>query len=223
MKQTVVGIFDNATEALNAVQKLVEQGITRESIDLSNNTNANYSADSNEHESGITKFFKNLFSDDDDNASKYAGVAVQSQSIVTVHAQSDEEATKAADILDDNGAVDVDERAAGYSNSTSDTNTTNSFGNTSNAIGAFDTGTAAGPSGTASLPDDFSHLENANGDVVNTNIDLNNEPTEISTIEDRSTSGNSDQQIISTRLRSRIIQRPVEESFRLREERGNEL
>jgi hypothetical protein len=224
MRQTVVGIFDNATEALQAVQKLVAQGILRENIDISNNANTSHSASSNEHESGITKFFKNLFGDGHDDVSKYASVAARSQSIITVHALSDKEAERAADILDDNGAVNVDERADSNNNTSGSTgNTTPTFGDTSNAIGAFDTGTAAGPSGTASLPDDFSHLENTDSDVTASETGLSDESYKTSATDEGFTTGSSREQIASARLRSRIVQRPVEDSFRLREERRTDF
>lgn len=60
-----------------------------------------------ENESGISKFFKNLFGDDDNDAEKYSSAA-RNKVIVTVHAQSADEAERAADVLDDNGAADID-------------------------------------------------------------------------------------------------------------------
>src|SRR3712207_7563290 len=60
----------------------VDYGITRDRIDVSgrNNTNTSYTTTSNsskddDHESGISKFFKNLFGDNDDDVNKYSRVA----------------------------------------------------------------------------------------------------------------------------------------------------
>lgn len=64
--------------------------------------------------SAIGRFFKNLFGDDDDSYGRYSTVAERAQSIVTVHAHSEENAEQAADIMDRCGAVDVDERASQY-------------------------------------------------------------------------------------------------------------
>ena len=70
----------------------------------------------------FTDFFNNLFGgsdkDDHDEAGRFNHVAQRSGAIVTVHAQSREEAERAAGILDACGADDVDERAeqSGYSN-----------------------------------------------------------------------------------------------------------
>ena len=68
----------------------------------------------------ITDFFNNLFGkhdDNDDDTGRFRHVANGAAAIVTVHAQSREEAERVADILDDCGAVDVNERASqsGYS------------------------------------------------------------------------------------------------------------
>lgn len=64
--------------------------------------------------SAIGRFFKNLFGDDDDQYGRYSSVAENSNSIVTVHAHSEENAEQAAEIMDRCGAVDVDERASQY-------------------------------------------------------------------------------------------------------------
>jgi hypothetical protein len=71
----------------------------------------------------ITDFFNNLFGgSDNDDADRYSRVGNSGCSIVTVHAQSEDEAEMAADLLDDAGAVDVDERASrlGYTNTRSE-------------------------------------------------------------------------------------------------------
>jgi uncharacterized protein (TIGR02271 family) len=64
--------------------------------------------------SSIGRFFKNLFSDDDTTADRYTQVASGSNSIVTVHADSEARAEQAADIMDDCGAMNVEDRAASY-------------------------------------------------------------------------------------------------------------
>jgi len=64
--------------------------------------------------SAIGRFFRDLFTDDDDTYGRYATVAERSNSIVTVHAHSDENAETAREILDRCGAIDVDDRASQY-------------------------------------------------------------------------------------------------------------
>src|SRR4051812_16075591 len=152
MAQTVIGMFESSSKAQNAVQELVQTGITRDRIDVSSGaagaSYGNTTTDDDNHESGIGKFFKSLFGNDDDDAEKYTRVASNAQSIVTVHAQSSDEAERVADILDDNGAVDVDEHASrlgytGTGSSGSYGTTGSGYGNTSNLATDTTTGLAS--------------------------------------------------------------------------------
>lgn len=186
MAQTVVGFFDNPTEAQRAVERLQSLGITRDMIDVStNNTGATEVSDSRttdrsdrDSESGITRFFRNLFGDDNDEADRYSHVAHRSSAIVTVHARTEDEAEKAADLLDDCGAVDVDERAAQY-------------GYTSGRSAAETSGRE--------------NISNERG-------------TTIPRIEENLEVGKRTVERGGVRVRSRIVERPVEEHVRLREE-----
>jgi hypothetical protein len=148
MAQTVIGFFDNASEAQRAVEQLQSRGFSRDRIDLSrgsgstghtsttsggitNPKDPNTVAVTDEgrtvdregrNTNRITDFFNSLFGgSDDDDAGRYSHVAQRADAIVTVHAHSNEEAERAADILDDAGAVDVDERAkqSGYTHTRS--------------------------------------------------------------------------------------------------------
>jgi uncharacterized protein (TIGR02271 family) len=263
MAQTVIGMFDNAAEAQTAVQQLTSRGISRDRIDVANtgsgSTGTSGSTDSysDEHESGISKFFKNLFSSDDDDSDKYAHVARHSQSIVTVHAQTSDEAEQAADILDDCGAIDVDEKATSYGYSGRTGNT----GNYSTGTGTSGLGSTAGnmtgnTDYNTTRDTDYDTTRNTNldttrdtdydttrsadldttrdrdyattgstnitgttgSDTYNRNTDSTDETQRIPIIEENLEVGKREVIRGGTRLRSRIIERPVEESVRLREE-----
>lgn len=214
-QQTVVGIFDNVSEANKAVDDLVSKGFSRASIDVSAqtgtytddtyntgttgtmntsdavipdrhvNTSGTYTEevadDTKDAGDSIGNFFSNLFGggdDDDDRHRKYADVGRRG-SIVTVHAQSEEEAEQAADILDDNGAVNVDEKATQY------------------GYGAMGKTTDAKYTGTT-MPDGNQTIK-----VIEENLEVGKREVETGGV----------------RVRSRIVERPVEESIRLREER----
>jgi len=111
MALTVIGIFDDASEAQQAVDQLVSAGISRNNIDLSARTGEYTDAD---NDSGVGGFFSSLFgSNDDADTKRYSQVASRG-SVITVHAGTEAEAERAADVLDDAGAVDVNERAAQY-------------------------------------------------------------------------------------------------------------
>ena len=152
MRQTVIGLFNKSADAQQAVQRLLSNGFTNNNVDISlGTTSANTGStnfdldrddDHDEHESGISRFFKNLFGDDDnDHVNKYSK-ASRGKSIVTVHAMSDDEAERASDILDDAGAVDVDENA-----NESDYATTGYTSTGAAPVGAFNetTGTSITP------------------------------------------------------------------------------
>jgi stress response protein YsnF len=170
MSQTVIGIFDSANEAQNAVQNLVTTGFTRERIDISTQNNSQRTASGNDD--SIGGFFSSLFGGDDE-AKTYSHVARQG-SVVTLHAQTREEAERAAQILDRSGAVDVNEKAAqtGFMNSGGD-----SFDSTTNR----------------SIP------------IIEENLQVGKREVETGGV----------------RLNSRIVERPVEEHLRLREEHVN--
>src|SRR6476660_8617415 len=121
MEKKVLAIFNYSADAQEAVNRLVNDGLTRDNIDVSygkagdtqgnKEYGTNYKQDHNE--SGISRFFKSLFGNDDE-ADVYTQVAEKNSSVVTVHAKSDEEAERAAEILDDAGAIDVDDEAIKY-------------------------------------------------------------------------------------------------------------
>jgi uncharacterized protein (TIGR02271 family) len=208
MALTVIGIFDDASDAQQAVEALVNKGFSRSNIDVSAarpsdttysdstlggsptadrhvNTSGTrteeFADDAKDAGSGIGSFFNSLFGGDDhnDDHRKYSTVASQG-SVVTVHATTEDEAEQAADILDDKGAVDVNERAAtyGYTGST--------------GVGLTDT---------------TQPVTTTDGDQT---IKVIKEDLEV---------GKRTVETGGVRLRSRVVSRPVEESVRLREER----
>jgi|AntDryMetagUQ255_1029468.scaffolds.fasta_scaffold13973_2 hypothetical protein len=113
MAKTVVGLFENETDAQTAVQGLSNIGISREYVDVSKGSKESFNAKSEKGDgNAVTRFFKSLFGDDNDDADRYSNVSSKGYSIVTVHAQSSDQAEEAADILDDCGAIDVDKIAS---------------------------------------------------------------------------------------------------------------
>jgi stress response protein YsnF len=186
--QTVVGIFDTADEAQDAVNELKNNGFNSDNIDVSynndtdynnytdrsndkfsDNYNDRYSTRHEEKGSKVGNFFRNLFGDDDDEANRYSRVASKAGCIVTVHADSAEDAQAAADVLDEYGAMNVDERDAEYG--------------------------------------------------YDDNYDNSNSPDSLKVIKEDVQIGKKEVETGGKRLRSRIIERPVEENLRLRQEK----
>ena len=121
MAQTVIGLFDSASEAQQAVQKLMAAGFVQSNVDVAAQdarnaqhlTGAAGSAGrpagaDDDSQDGISRFFSNLFGGDDNADTRaYTSATRGGRSVVTVHAASADEAERARDLLDDNGAIDV--------------------------------------------------------------------------------------------------------------------
>lgn len=179
MSQTVIGIFKNVNQAQNAADQLLDNGFDDSDVDVSSGDS--YADESNDHESGIAKFFSNLFGDDDDERERYTTYA-KNGTVVTVHAQSTEDAQRAAMLLDQYGASDMnaDDRTKGY---TGDKNY------------------------AADTKADYT----ADNDGDDKKISVIEEDLQVGKREVNTGGG--------VRLKSRIIEKPVEKSLRLRSER----
>lgn len=251
MRQTVIGLFNKSADAQQAVQRLLSNGFTNDNVDISLSTSGAAHAgttgsttgstnfdldddDRNEHESGISRFFKNLFGDDDNDATRYS-TASRGKSLVTVHAMSEEEAKRASDILDDAGAVDVDDDASDY-NTNSNYNTTGAapvgaFNETTGAattpgLGAdLTTGTTSGMTTGSTLGIGSTGITNTTDSDITSDRDLTSTSDRdltdktIPIIEENLEVGKRTVQTGGVRVRSRIVERPVEEELRLRQER----
>jgi stress response protein YsnF len=202
MRQTIVGLFDTTEEARKAENKLMERGFDRSRIDVSRRSqkvDLDNTKNNKDDDDSISSFFRSLFGSDNDDASKYSRVANDSDSIVTVHADTRQEAERAADILDDAGAIDIDDRLRQYNMGGTATRTEQK------------TGTATDTRG----------IHNKGG--VNTNShhetnDRTQKETSMKAMEEDVQIGKRTVQTGGTRLRSRIVERPVEENLRLRKE-----
>ena len=150
----------------------------------------------------VSRFFRNLFgSDDDEQARRYSHVANKTGCLVTVYAQSSDEAERAADILDEYGAINVDESAREYGYS---------------ADSSMGVGTTY-----ADTPGDYSsNMTDRDDDYATRTSDRDtDESQKLNVIREDVQVGKREIQTGGVRLRSRIVERPVEEDLRLREER----
>jgi len=212
MSSTVVGIFEYTSEAQEAQKYLIANGFSSDNVDIKvsstgtiSDTTEPYTGDSStldttetyktdnstfnttepyrkeDSSDGIGGFFRHLFGDDDDEVTRYSE-AGRKGTIVTVHARTADEAEAAARILDNFGAVDVNENSSKTINSSY-----------SSADSSY-------------VPD--------TSDVVNPALDS----TSIPIIEEELQVGKREVQTGGVRLKSRIVERPVEESIRLRQE-----
>lgn len=190
MTHTVIGLFDSKTEAQAAMRDLIAAGFAEEHIDFSNRryadqtTGTTTTATETETTGGISGFFNSLFGDTDE-ARNYTTAASDAEAILTIQTDSDERSRQIAEILDRNGAIDVDERSAQYQATRSQSGTTQ---NTTTQTATTENRTAA------------------TGDMT------------IPIIEEELQVGKRQVESGGVRVRSRVIEKPVEETLRLREE-----
>jgi uncharacterized protein (TIGR02271 family) len=182
MSNTVIGIFENESDAQQAQNYLLANGFADGNVDIktaSYKSAAGETSDNDRDEDfgdRISNFFKDLFDGDEEETRRYSEAGKRG-TIVTVHATSASEAENAAAILDQYGAVDVNESAAGFI-----------------------------PTETYSQP-------SANPYTVSDDT-----TSSIPVIQEELQVGKREIQTGGVRLRSRIVERPVQESIRLRQE-----
>jgi uncharacterized protein (TIGR02271 family) len=122
--KTVVGVFDDFATAQRAAERLVENGFTRDQIEVTSgqnyanesargNTGLTGGAPSDRSGGGISGFFHRLFgSDDDDERGHYSEAIRRGAAVVAV--TTDDRDDQAADILEEYGAIDIDHLAASW-------------------------------------------------------------------------------------------------------------
>jgi len=170
-------------------------------FDDANTDNNNWENDSNRERHGkkdnaLTRFFNNLFGDDSDDSRKYTSMSEKADTIVTVHASSRDQAEEAANILDSCGAMDIDESSIADDSYTQTGDQTGGYRGTSDMSGRYDNSNA----GNDRRFEDQRNEEKI--DVIREDLQVGKRSVETGGV----------------RVRSRIIEKPVEENLRLREE-----
>lgn len=165
MPQTVIALFNQAAEAREAESALLRSGFTNDMVDVSSNPSITPVKGNEGQEGTIRRFFRELFGQDDE-AERYTAAAGVTDSVVTVHAATADDAVRASHILDEAGAIDID----------------------------------AQPS---AVPPETGSGEILAAEVIEEDLQVGKRVVETGGV----------------RVRSRIVERPVEESLRLREER----
>jgi uncharacterized protein (TIGR02271 family) len=215
MSQTVIGIFEHANQAQEAKAYLVANGFNSENIDINTIAGSNYGDSTvNQEEDSIGdkigKFFSNLFSDEDDVSSHVD--AARRGTTVTVFANTEDQTLQAVQILDNFGAVDVNDFAQSGRR-------TEATGVSSGTIGT-DPLSANDPLDTDLINTDVLDADFTKADVNDTVSDTGS-TGRIPLIEEELQVGKQEVQTGAVRVRSRIVERPVEESIRLRQEHVN--
>jgi uncharacterized protein (TIGR02271 family) len=111
MNYTIVGMFNDKNDAETASKKLSNDGFSDSNVDVSHfKTQGDYKNDDYHYneDKNTSEFWNWLFADDDDNRERHSRVGARTN-VLTVHAKDRKEAEKATRIMDNCGAVDVDE------------------------------------------------------------------------------------------------------------------
>lgn len=122
MSITMVGMFDTESQARDAMQRLQAEGIPRDMMQLSDESSdprAALDADvggtgAPEPERGpISRFFHNLFGGDDETyAAHYSEASRRGHGVLSVTVADESQVDHISRLLDECGAVDIDERVA---------------------------------------------------------------------------------------------------------------
>lgn len=108
MSYTIIGIFPNENESRNVVKKLEEAELYDYTI-----SNSEVEALEKVDTDRKASFFDWLFDRDEVEKDRYEYASIDSHT-VTVYAETEDDANAAKRILDDNGAIDVEEKTRGY-------------------------------------------------------------------------------------------------------------
>lgn len=114
MSHTVAAIFESELQANQARSELISLGIPSDDIFVWNDTGQAQRASSTEDAdegTGIAGFFKRLFGfdDEDDRTTYYSRAIGEGRYLVAVDASTDDQAERAADMMQRLGALDIDE------------------------------------------------------------------------------------------------------------------
>lgn len=129
-RDTVVGIFDDQQSAQAVVDDLINNGFSRDQVHLE--SQANYGGEiasggagltgrtPSEHHGGFMGWLKSLFGGDEysEDTTRY-GEAVRRGSYVVVVNTEANQSDRAVEILNEHGAIDVDQHAVKYGYGTS--------------------------------------------------------------------------------------------------------
>jgi len=233
MQHTLVAVFDNRTDAQNALNELLSSGFSSNDARLSDGDAGTSSVSSTGHDadtgigSGIKHFFSNLFgTDNSDHASRYEGAVTRGQHVVTLTADSLPEVERAADIVERYGPTDIDEHSAGVGSmgagamlagSQSGMGTSSMSAQSSSPASGSTAGSALG-STSGSLQQD--NLTSGASQQRDTAMDTARTAAtqSIPVVEEQLKVGKREVQRGGVRIYSRVVETPVNETVGLREE-----
>jgi uncharacterized protein (TIGR02271 family) len=228
-RRTITAFFDSRQDANEAVERLVRAGIQRGSISLVEGANRTQGASVSRDDEGpgFWEALKDLFLPDEDRAT-YAEGLRRGGYIVYVQA-SDALYEKAIDILDDEGTVDLDQRAqswrqegwtgtggSDYSRGTTGARSSGAIGAAASTTTGLGTGgTTAGLGTTAGRP---AAGTAGTGAAATARSAATGREEVIPVAEEQLHVGKRDVSHGRVRIRSYVVETPVQEQVNLRQE-----
>jgi len=223
---TLTAFFDDRHDAEDAVRRLIEAGISQSSVRLVPGYESDQPVtDQRNVHKGFFESLADFFMPDEDRYS-YAEGLTRGGYVVTVTDLSSSQYDIALDILDDEGAINLDEReenwrsegwsgynAGAYGSSTSGTTSTSDR----RSGAAYDTSSTVG--GDASLGSTSTGTGYASGTSSNTATGAYGNEEVIPVVEEQLHVGKRDVNLGRVRVRSYVREVPVSEQVALRDER----
>jgi uncharacterized protein (TIGR02271 family) len=225
MQHTLVAAFDRYNEAEVVKRELMAKGVAQTNIQIaaanepsakdtstSGDPSLHMSTHGDSFSEKVGHFFHMLFSDDDTEHRRYKDTYSEAvrrgSTVVTVTVNDDAQLPVVEDILERNGAIDIDERSATWTSqgATAYSNTMGDSAVTSDAsLAPTASTTTAATMGIGATP---------LADQMPT------ETTAIPVMEEELKVGKRENRLGRVRVVSRMTERPVEEAVSLREERA---
>ena len=223
MQHTLVAVFDNRTDAQNAMNELLSSNYSREDVRLSTSDTTGTgattdvrtsTADTDEGiGSSIKNFFSDLFgSDESGHASRYESAVSGGRHVLTLSADSLPEVERAADIIERYGPTDIDEH--------SDSGTSMAGMGMGGAMGAGSTGLQKSSSMSAQSATQTSSLQGKTAQRTDS-LQRDTSTASIPVVEEQLKVGKREVQRGGVRIFSRVIETPVDQTIGLREEHVN--
>ncbi|WP_018260113.1 YsnF/AvaK domain-containing protein [Methylobacterium sp. WSM2598] len=214
MSQTITALFDSRREAEAAIERVVALGVPRTSIRLSPETQSSTTAtgtsyDHRRDEGGFWASLKDIFMPDEDRYAYAEGMSRGGTMVIVTAEPGD--ASRIADVLEGAGAVHMDEREAAWRREGWTGYPAAASGTTATARGATASGTATARTTAAT------GAATARGGTA-TGATVGRDET-IPVAEERLRVGKRVAEAGRVRVRSYVVETPVQEQVGLREER----
>jgi uncharacterized protein (TIGR02271 family) len=208
--RTLTAFFDDRASADTARQRLQSLGLTDASIRLTGGDE--YAGRDHREDKGFWESVSDFFFPDEDSAA-YAEGLRRGGYLLTVSNVPSDMYDRAVDILDDEGSVDLDERASSWRAEGWSTESSPRTSGLTGTEAGVPGGTAAGLAGSAG----YTAGRETGSDISGAATAREGEA--IPVVEERLRVGKRDVDLGRVRVRSYVVEEPVSEDVRLREER----